>query len=641
MDRNEITKFIKNNLKQPLWGNWYIKGEEIGSGAFSSVYIVEAKRMNRLDRAALKIEPVTAEGQLFFDEERKRSFIEHRKKMIENESKIMYKLKKCPYIVSYEEEDVQELRINGNFEGYLFLMRMELLESVSKLIKDKKMDFSEANIIKLAKQIGQGIKAAHDIGAIHRDIKPDNFFLSDDGIYKLGDFNVSKQSNIASTFAGTYGYLAPEIYYAKSELNSRYTKQADIYSFGICLYQLINELRFPFEENLFVEDAINKRMSGESFSKPKSASNEFGGIILKACAFDTNDRYQTIDEMLEDLNRLEGNGEHNLINIEDGFKTVYAGNLSTNETVDADKKSIKIKSDESEIFKDFEIVDGILKSYVGDCKSTEITIPYGVKRIEGEAFSGNTNLLKIHIPEGVTSIGEYAFLNCSYLYEITLPKSLKIIEKGAFQNCSRLQKIIIPELVEEIFSQTFKGCSALSLINIPNSVVSIGKEAFAHSGLQSITLPDSVTNVEEMAFLACKNLLIVKLSKVERVRKRTFSECDRLHTVILPHTLKYIEEFAFDYCSNISNITIPKSVKEINEGAFRHCSDLKVTLFSTTKFHKYAFGSKPKPIKFWSYIFGGDYDMENYKKACNLPIYCSKITILHDDGTEEVHYRNL
>ncbi len=301
---NELISIIEGQIEQPLWGNWYIK-ERIGGGAFSAVYRVEARRMNRIDVSALKIEPITASNTLFADEQRKRSYIEERKKYIDAESSIMYNLKGCPNIVAYEEEDLKEFYIDGKFEGYYFLIRMELLTCLSDVIRSGKMDFSERHIIELAKQIGRGIKAAHDIKVIHRDIKLDNFFISDDGIYKLGDFNVAKQSDRANTFAGTFGYLAPEIYRAKAGTISGYTRQADIYSFGICLYQLMNDLCFPLEKHMPQEEAFDRRMRGERLVKPEHASSGFTRIILKACAYDTKERYHTMSEMLADIENYE------------------------------------------------------------------------------------------------------------------------------------------------------------------------------------------------------------------------------------------------------------------------------------------------------------------------------------------------
>lgn len=305
MTKNEITALIEKGLKQPLWGNWYIK-EKIGSGSFSAVYRAEAVRINRIDSAALKIEPITDDGKLFLDDERRRSYIDKKRLAVENESTIMYRLKNCSYVVSYEEEDMQEINIDGKFEGYYFLIRMELLTCIYDKIKNRQMDFSEKNIIKMARDIARGIKAAHDIGVIHRDIKPSNFFVSDHGTYKLGDFNVSKKTNFARTFAGTDGYLAPEIYAAKADAYSSYTNQADIYSFGICLYQFMNDLYFPFEKEYDTDTAFDMRMKGVPLPPPSRASQAFAKIILKACEFSEGKRYRNMDEFLRDLDIAEG-----------------------------------------------------------------------------------------------------------------------------------------------------------------------------------------------------------------------------------------------------------------------------------------------------------------------------------------------
>ncbi|NLT10558.1 MAG: protein kinase [Ruminococcus sp.] len=290
-------KAIMAEIKQPLWDNWYIVGE-LGSGASGVVYRIEAKRENRTDVSALKVEPITLEDVLYTDPEKRASILEKKRQAAVNETSIMYKLKKCPYIVGYEDENIVKLE---NTEGYVLLIRMEYLTCLQDLVKRGGFNCSEANVLKLAMEIGSGIQAAHKQGVIHRDVKPANFFVSDDGTYKLGDFNISKSTVAARSFAGTEGYIAPEIYKAKQSVDNTYTKQADIYSFGICLYQLLNDFCFPFEDNCLAEEAIDKRMNGEPLPLPKNASPEFGRIILRACAYDPANRYQSMDEFLADL----------------------------------------------------------------------------------------------------------------------------------------------------------------------------------------------------------------------------------------------------------------------------------------------------------------------------------------------------
>lgn len=299
----DIIRAILGQIKQPLWENWYIQ-EHIGSGSYSAVYKIAARRMNRTDISALKIEPIVPDETTLLDEDLRRRSIEYKRSLVDNESTIMYELRNSRYIVAYQDEDIRELYIDGKLEGYYFLIRMEYLECVRDLIKDKKLKLTENNIRRLAHDIGHGIKDAHDRGIIHRDLKPGNLFYSTDGVFKLGDFNISKQTVRSTTFAGTAGYLAPEVYFSKSKKGDYYTAQADIYSFGICLYRFMNDYYMPFEKEMLAEAAVDKRMKGVPLPKPSNASDEFARIILKACAYDRSERYQTIDEMLSDLDAL-------------------------------------------------------------------------------------------------------------------------------------------------------------------------------------------------------------------------------------------------------------------------------------------------------------------------------------------------
>lgn len=299
---SQLIDTILKQIKQPLWENWFIQ-ERIGTGAYSAVYKVTAQRMNRTDVSALKIEPIVPDPSQKLDEAGKKRYIEEHRALAVNESTIMYSLRNCPNIVSYEDEDIRQLVVNGKLEGYYFLIRMEYLDCLSDLLKKRQYTLNEKNILRLACDIGRGIKAAHDLGIIHRDLKPGNFFIDSKGVYKLGDFNISKQTDLSKDIAGTKGYLAPEVFNARS--GAGYTSQADIYSFGICLYQLMNDLYMPFEDRMPMKAAVDKRMNGETLPPPKRASSGFSRIILRACAYSTEERYTTIDDMLRDLDALE------------------------------------------------------------------------------------------------------------------------------------------------------------------------------------------------------------------------------------------------------------------------------------------------------------------------------------------------
>lgn len=303
---SDIHAIIRSQIKQPLWDNWYIK-EELGRGATGVVYRIEAKRENRTDVSALKIEPIVADDAIYVDEVKRREYLDRKRKEAENETAIMYKLRSSPNIVLYEDESIKPLIVDNKQIGYYIMIRMECLDCLQKQMRQKRFDTSEKNVLKMAIDIGSGIKAAHELGVIHRDVKPGNFFVSDNGTYKLGDFNISKKSVSTRSFAGTEGYIAPEIYTARYGSDG-YTKQADIYSFGISLYCIMNNYQFPFGDMCLPEEAIERRMNGENLPRPKNASEAFAKVILKACAFNTADRYQNMTNMLNDLKAVrDGN----------------------------------------------------------------------------------------------------------------------------------------------------------------------------------------------------------------------------------------------------------------------------------------------------------------------------------------------
>ena len=133
------------------------------------------------------------------------------------------------------------------------------------------------------------------------------------GDFKLGDFGIAKTSDhtTKATKTGTYGYMAPEVYWGRP-----YNASVDLYSLGMVLYWILNERRGPFlplppavPKPAQHEEAMERRMHGEALPEPKNGSAELKRIVLKACAFDAKDRYRTPTEFKQDLLALIGPGE--------------------------------------------------------------------------------------------------------------------------------------------------------------------------------------------------------------------------------------------------------------------------------------------------------------------------------------------
>ena len=122
--------------------------------------------------------------------------------------------------------------------------------------------------------ITRGLKSLHDKKVLHRDLKGANVFITEDGVYKLGDLNVSKvvKSDFAKTQAGTPYYASPEVW-----KDQPYDNKSDIWSLGCVLYEMIT-LKPPFRSE-DMEGLYKKIMSGSYSRIPSVYSNELARII--------------------------------------------------------------------------------------------------------------------------------------------------------------------------------------------------------------------------------------------------------------------------------------------------------------------------------------------------------------------------
>lgn len=172
-----------------------------------------------------------------------------------------------------------------------------------KVVPKSLVGGDEKEILSLALDIGQALKRAHDKNILHRDVKLENVFYSEKKKrYKLGDFGIAKkmEDGFASTIAFTKGYAAPEV----RSSDDRYDNTADIYSFGMMLYVLVNGLKFP-DSNTYNVNSYMQYAPGYILPEPECLiSDDLYYIIAKACMYNPDDRYQKMDDMLLDLETL-------------------------------------------------------------------------------------------------------------------------------------------------------------------------------------------------------------------------------------------------------------------------------------------------------------------------------------------------
>lgn len=199
----------------------------------------------------------------------------------------------------------------ANLSGIILQMVfMEKLDSV--ISKDKYGNvrllredlLTEEGVISFAKQIGRALFIVHNNSILHRDVKLENTFWDNKSKqYKLGDFGVARyvDNGNAETVLFTEGYGAPEI---EKRLQDYYNASADVYSFGITLYLLLNGLRFPGSESYH---AIPSQYEKDFVvPAPKFASEEMSSIIRRMCSYRAEDRYQSVEEVLMQIGRIGG-----------------------------------------------------------------------------------------------------------------------------------------------------------------------------------------------------------------------------------------------------------------------------------------------------------------------------------------------
>ena len=290
-----------------VFDHWQIK-EFLGSGSGGKTAVF---RLQRIDSSwgvcALKIvNLIEARGRMEeLTEAQLTDYQAAREKCSRNaerEVRLMDELRGNTNIVDYLDHTFVDWSEENAF-GRDLLIRMELLTDLRSELRQGKC-FAEAEIIKIGRDICTALVRCHSKNILHRDVKPENIFRNKDGDYKLGDFGVSRVLDacpgaVASTGIGTYEYWPAE------QMTGSYDKRVDIYSLGLVLYELSNRNRLPFAATTYATGKeVSLRLAGTALPKPTDASPMLTEIILKACAFKPEERYQSSESFLKALHWL-------------------------------------------------------------------------------------------------------------------------------------------------------------------------------------------------------------------------------------------------------------------------------------------------------------------------------------------------
>ena len=227
-----------------------------------------------------------------------------------------------------------------NGEYYIVMEYVEGKHLKNLLKKRGKLTIPE--VVDIMLQVTSGLSIAHDSYIIHRDIKPQNIMILDNGLVKLTDFGIalamnSTQLTQTNSVMGSVHYLPPEQASGKGA-----TLQSDIYSLGILMYELLTG-KLPFRGENAVEIALKHlKETMPSIRKeipdiPQSIEN----IILRATAKNPKNRYADAREMHEDLKTCLDESRKNEIKISYKYPEVDLD----------DGKMLKIKNEKENLTK--------------------------------------------------------------------------------------------------------------------------------------------------------------------------------------------------------------------------------------------------------------------------------------------------
>ena len=188
-----------------------------------------------------------------------------------------------------------------------------VLEYVPGMSLDDRVEsgaLTEKEVLAIAIQLASGLAAAHEQRIIHRDLKPGNLRLTPQNTLKILDFGlaelftpgedtVTQTVTVQSPMAGTPAYLSPEQVEGQEP-----DVRSDIYSAGVVLYQLITGILPYPKRGSSLRDAIVHSPPPHPSSRNKMVSGPFEQVILKCLEKDPDLRYQSANELLEDLNEI-------------------------------------------------------------------------------------------------------------------------------------------------------------------------------------------------------------------------------------------------------------------------------------------------------------------------------------------------
>ncbi len=296
------------NLEGKLLGGRYEIVEKIGNGGMATVYKAVDKVLKR--NVAVKI----LRDEFTTDEE----FIKRFEVEAQSAARLTH-----PNIVSIYDVGV---------EDSLHYIVMELIQgkTLKEIIVEERGPLPWKWSVNVAIQIASALETAHKNNIIHRDIKPHNIIITEDGIAKVTDFGIAKavSNSTITAFGTTIGsvhYFSPE--HARGGFTDA---KSDLYSLGVVMYEMVTG-KVPFDADTPVSVALKHMQEEpeEPIELNKHVPTAVNKIIMKALQKDTTLRYQSASEMLVDLRKSLKNPDGDFVEENEYDPTAKTQRLST------------------------------------------------------------------------------------------------------------------------------------------------------------------------------------------------------------------------------------------------------------------------------------------------------------------------
>lgn len=455
-------------MGETILGNRYEVIRKIGDGGMAFVYEAKDRLLNRI--VAVKV----LRPEFVDDEE----FLAKFKREAEAVANISH-----PNIVN-----VYDVGCDGKV-NYIVMEYVDG-QNLKEIIKNEGT-LDEYTALDITKQIAKALGAAHKKGVIHRDIKPHNILISSEGRnVKVADFGIAKaatnstMTNIGSII-GSVHYFSPEQAKGKSVKNN-----ADLYSLGIVLYEMLLG-KVPFKGDSPISIAlqhINEDIEFSSEEKTKIPQS-IRTLIKKLTEKDPDDRYQSSEEVIEDIEYIEQNIDLDFIKQYDDFAT---RRIPPVEIVD---NSNKFKTVAKEPKKEIE------KDFIKPEKEEVDNYSRKPKKKKRKGFKGAFVGLLVLVMLGITGVvtNGFGLLNDNEDSDVIItPKLLNMSLENANKVINNLDlKLVISDrndpVVEKnhVISQSPAEGTELKKGDTVTIVISLGPEELSSPALIGFSLEDA------------------------------------------------------------------------------------------------------------------------------------------------------